>query len=73
MLEREIWLEIIVSAYVVRLARAYAPVLVVVPAVGLYIFPAKPLRALIMPLRRAEGREKQGMLIAETLADIQHI
>ena len=72
-LQGEIGLEIVVETEIEDLAVAVAPVLVVAQAIFTDLGEGKPRRALLMFLRRTEGCEYDGVFLAETLAETEHV
>ena len=73
MLQGEIGLEIVVETEIEDLAVAVAPVLVVAQAIFTDLGEGKPRRTLLMFLGRTEGCEYDGVFLAETLADTEHV
>ena len=73
MLKSEIWLEIVVTAEIERLAVAPSPVLAVGASILPHLVPAQTGRALVVLLGRAKGREQKAVGLAETFGDIEHI
>ena len=73
MLKGEIWFEVIVIAHIEYFAIPHSPILVITQSISFHFILAQAGAALFMFFRGPDGRENEGMFLAETFADVQHV